>query len=67
MSDKKEKSVLDYDFETFKQQMIEATELLKEMNGAATYMRWQYNMEQELSAFQKEVDIASGWINSWCG
>ena len=66
MSDKKEKSVLDYDFETFKQQMIEATELLKEMNEAATYMRWQYDMEKELDAFQKEVNIADGWIHSWC-
>lgn len=55
-----------YDFNVFKQQLETATELLKEMNEAATYMRWQYDLEKELEAFKHEVDVADGWIQSWC-
>lgn len=67
MSDKKEKSYLDYDFKTFKAQMSEATKLLKEMNEAATYMRWQYEMDEVMKEFEREVDTANGWLSSWCG
>ncbi len=67
MSDKKEKSYLDYDFKTFKAQMSEATKLLREMNEAATYMRWQYEMDEVMKEFEREVDTANGWLSSWCG
>ncbi len=67
MSDKKEKSYLDYDFKTFKAQMSEATKLLKEMNEAATYMRWQYEMDEVMKEFEREVDTVNGWLSSWCG
>ncbi len=65
MSDKKD--YLYYEFETFKAQMAEATELLKKMNEAAEYMRWQYEMDEVMKEFEKEVDRANGWLSSWCG
>jgi hypothetical protein len=65
--DKKEKSYLDYDFAEFLTQMAEATALLKKMNEAANYMRWQYEMNDVMKEFEKEVDNASGWLSSWCG
>ena len=58
---------LDYDFHTFKKQMEEATATLKKMNEAATYMRWQYEMDEVFKEFEKEVQTASGWLASWCG
>lgn len=67
MSDEKEKSYLDYDFEEFRRQMAEATALLKKMNEAATYMRWQYEMDDAFKEFEREVDVAGGWLSSWCG
>jgi hypothetical protein len=67
MSEKKEKSYMDYDFETFKAQMEEATALLKKMNEAATYMRWQYEMDEVMKEFEREVSTAGGWLSSWCG
>jgi hypothetical protein len=67
MSDKKEKSYLDYDFAEFLTQMAEATALLKKMNEAATYMRWQYEMNEVMKEFEREVDTAHGWLSSWCG
>lgn len=68
MSDKKEKSYLDYDFSTFREQMAEATAALRQMNEAATAMRWQYNMENdaEWQDFQRQLNIAEGWLSSWC-
>lgn len=65
--DEKEKSYLDYDFKTFKAQMEEATFLLKKMNEAANYMRWQYEMDEVFKEFEREVQDASGWLSSWCG
>lgn len=65
--DKKEKSYLDYDFHTFREQMAEATALLKKMNEAANYMRWQYEMDEAFKEFEREVADASGWLSSWCG
>ena len=65
MSDKKD--YLYYEFEEFKQQMAEATALLKKMNEAATYMRWQYEMDEVMKEFEREVDTANGWLSSWCG
>jgi len=65
MSD--EKDYLYYEFETFKAQMAEATELLKKMNEAAEYMRWQYEMDDVMKEFEKEVQRADGWLSSWCG
>lgn len=65
MSDKKD--YLYYEFETFKAQMAEATELLKKMNEAAEYMRWQYEMDEVMKEFEKEIDRANGWLSSWCG
>lgn len=62
-----EKSYLDYDFYTFKEQMKEATEILKKMNEAANYMRWQYEMDEVMKEFNNEVQTASGWLSSWCG
>ena len=62
-----EKSYMDFNFEDFKQQMAEATSLLSKMNEAATYMRWQYEMDEVMEAFKKEVEIANGWLSSWCG
>lgn len=67
MSDEKEKSYLDYDFATFKEQMEEATALLKKMNEAANFMRWQYEMDETMKEFEREVADASGWLSSWCG
>jgi hypothetical protein len=67
MSDKKEKSYMDYDFNEFRKQMAEATDLLKKMNEAANYMRWQYEMDEVMKEFEKEVSDASGWLSSWCG
>ena len=67
MSDEKEKSYLDYDFETFKRQMNEATALLKKMSEAVNYMRWQYEMDEDFKEFEKEIQDASGWLSSWCG
>lgn len=67
MSDEKKKSYLDYDFKTFKSQMAEVTQTLKEMNEAAEYMRWQYEMDEVFKEFEKEVDRANGWLSSWCG
>lgn len=67
MSDKKEKSYMDYDFAEFLTQMAEATALLKKMNEAATYMRWQYEMNDVMKEFEREVDTAGGWLSSWCG
>ena len=63
-----EKSYLDYDFSTFREQMAEATATLKKMNEAATAMRWQYNMENdaEWQDFQRQLNIAEGWLSSWC-
>lgn len=58
---------LDYDFHTFKEQMKEATATLKKMNEAAEYMRWQYEMDEVMKEFEKEVDRAGGWLASWCG
>ncbi len=65
MSDKKD--YLYYEFEEFKQQMAEATALLKKMNEAAEYMRWQYEMDEVMKEFEKEVERADGWLSSWCG
>ena len=65
MSDKKD--YLYYEFETFKAQMAEATALLKKMNEAANYMRWQYEMDETMKEFEREVNDASGWLSSWCG
>lgn len=67
MSEKKEKSYLDYDFNLFLRQMGRATQVLKEINEAATYMRWQYPQDEVMKEFEKEIDIASGWLSSWCG
>jgi hypothetical protein len=67
MSEKKEKSYMDYDFAEFKEQMSQATALLKEMNEAANYMRWQYEMDDAFKEFEKEMHDASGWLSSWCG
>jgi hypothetical protein len=67
MSDKKEKSYMDYDFNEFRKQMAEATGLLKKMNEAANYMRWQYEMDEVMKEFEREVSDASGWLSSWCG
>lgn len=65
MSDK-EKSYLDYEYETFRKQMSEATALLKEMNEAANYMRWQNKMDDDFKDFENEIQNASGWLSSWC-
>ena len=67
MSDNK-KSYLDYDFSEFLTQMAEATKILKQMNEAATAMRWRYNMENDpvWEKFQSEMNIAEGWLSSWC-
>ena len=65
MSDKKD--YLYYEFEEFKKQMEEATALLTKMNEAANYMRWQYEMDETMKAFEREVQDASGWLSSWCG
>jgi hypothetical protein len=67
MSDEKEKSYLDYDFEEFRRQMSEATVLLKKMNEAAIYMRWQYPTDKEWEKFANEMSTANGWLSSWCG
>ena len=67
VSDKKEKSYMDYDFNKFREQMAEATVLLKKMNEAANYMRWQYEMDEVMKEFEREVSDASGWLSSWCG
>lgn len=67
MSDEKEKSYMDYDFATFKEQMEEATAILKKMNEAANYMRWQYEMDEVMKEFEREVADANGWLSSWCG
>lgn len=56
-----------YDFEEFKKQMAEATKILKKMNEAAHYMRWQHEMDEVMKEFEREVDSASGWLSSWCG
>lgn len=56
-----------YEFETFKAQMAEATALLKKMNQAANYMRWQYEMDEVMKEFEREIADASGWLSSWCG
>jgi len=56
-----------YEFDEFKEQMAEATALLKKMNQAANYMRWQYEMDEVMKEFEKEVADASGWLSSWCG
>lgn len=66
MSDEKEKSYLDYDFEKFRKQMNDATALLKQMNEAATYMRWQYETDEAWKDFEREMSIAEGWLSSWC-
>lgn len=58
---------LTYDFDEFKQRMEEATKLLKQMNEAATYMRWQWEMDEAMKEFEREVAIAGGWLSSWCG
>jgi len=55
-----------YEFETFKAQMAEATALLKKMNQAANYMRWQYEMDEVMKEFEREIADASGWLSSWC-
>jgi len=67
MSEKKEKSYMDYDWETFRAQMTEATALLKQMNEAANFMRWQYEQDEAFKEFEREVQDASGWLSSWCG
>jgi len=61
------KDYLYYEFEEFKKQMAEATALLKKMNEAANYMRWQYEMDETMKEFEREVADASGWLSSWCG
>lgn len=68
MSDEKKKSYLDYDFAEFLTQMSEATKILKQMNEAATAMRWQYNMEDDAAwaEFKRELNITDGWLSSWC-
>jgi hypothetical protein len=65
MSDKKD--YLYYEFDEFKKQMEEATALLKKMNEAAEYMRWQYEMDEVMKEFEKEIQRADGWLSSWCG
>ena len=69
MSDEnnKEKSYLDYEWEDFRAQMEEATDLLRKMNEAANYMRWQYEKDFVFKAFEKEMYDAQGWVSSWCG
>ena len=66
MPDKK-KDYMDYDFNEFRQQMAAATFFLKEMNEAATYMRWQWETDEAWEEFEKEMNIAKGWLSSWCG
>lgn len=66
MSDEKAKSFLDYDYDTFRKQMSEATKLLKEMNEAAIAMRWQYETDKEWDQFVRELSVADGWLSSWC-
>jgi len=63
-----EKSYLDYDFSTFREQMAEATATLKKMNNAATAMRWQYDVENDEAweKFKSELNTAEGWLSSWC-
>jgi hypothetical protein len=56
-----------YDWEQFRKEMAEATSLLKKINMAANYMRWQYEMDEAMQEFEKEVQCASGWLSSWCG
>lgn len=57
---------LSYDYEEFRKQMSEATKLLKQMNEAADYMRWQCEMDESFKEFENEVNRASGWLSSWC-
>lgn len=66
MSEEKEQSYLDYDFEDFRERMIDATKLLKKMNAAANAMRWQYEMGAAMEEFTKELNEANGWLSSWC-
>ena len=56
-----------YEFDKFKEQMAEATALLKKMNEAANFMRWQYEMDEVMKEFEREIADASGWLSSWCG
>jgi hypothetical protein len=67
MTDEKYECGLYYDFEEFKKQMSETTDLLKKMNEAATYMRWQHETDEGWEKFEKEMYIARGWLSSWCG
>lgn len=56
-----------YEWAEFRQQMAEVTAKLKQMNKAANYMRWQYEMDEAFKEFEREVQDASGWLSSWCG
>lgn len=55
-----------YEWEKFREQMAEVTAKLKQMNKAAKYMRWQYEMDEAFKEFEREVQDASGWLSSWC-
>jgi hypothetical protein len=56
-----------YEFSDFKEKMKQATALLKQMNVMANHMRWQYEMDEAMKEFEREVQDASGWLSSWCG
>jgi hypothetical protein len=56
-----------YEFSEFKEKMEQATALLKQMNVMANHMRWQYEMDEVMKEFEREVQDASGWLSSWCG
>ena len=56
-----------YEFSEFKEKMKSATALLKQMNIMANHMRWQYEMDEAMKEFEREVQDASGWLSSWCG